>query len=167
MRKPKKRPPVAFKFYTEKDYDFFLNLSREYSDNNAIAKIILYRINTVKTKSHSLYGESKSFQKEFLAPIELNVTMETSETTTEFMGKSSIYNEKINSLKFGVYIQELEEKNVTINRGDFFLYNDGEKDRQFEITKVDNIKSNNSSLGFKPAYVLIESTMVLENAIKL
>ena len=163
MRKPTKKAPTKFKFYSEKDFNRDLRYSREFSTADAIAKIILYRINTVKTKSHKLYGESKVFQKEFLKPIELSVTMVVDDPTTKFMASNGIFNERIDLIKFGVYKEELDEKDCHINRGDFFIYFDGDKERKFEITKISNVESNNSTLGYKPFFTLIEGTQALDD----
>lgn len=164
MRKPKKIAPKKLNFYLESDFTYELSLSREYSDSDAIAVIILYRIDTVKTVSNNIYGESKAKDKKYLEPIELNVTLEITTPETAYKSKTGIFDEKINKLIFGIYKQELDEKNCIINRGDFFKYFDGEKDRTFEITKVSNIDSNNSTLGYKPYYKLVESVMVLDDA---
>lgn len=167
MRKPSKKAATKFKFYGERDFDIDLRYSREFSDTDATAKITLYRVNTVKTKSHKLYGESKVFQKQFLKPIELNITMTIDDPTIKFMSNGGVYNERIDLIKFGVYKEELEEKNCTMNRGDFFIYFDGDKERNFEITKITNVESNNSTLGYKPFFSIIEATQVLEDVFKI
>lgn len=166
MPKPKKTAPVRFKFYSDVDYNLDLHYSREFSDSDAIAKIILYRINSVTTKTHNLYGEAKAKNKKFLEPIELNVTMTVGDITNKFTSKNGINRENIDKLTFGIYKDELTEKNnISINRGDFIKYFDGEKERIFEISKVDNINSNNSTLGFKPFFITVEATMSLDNVI--
>lgn len=164
-RKPKKQAPTPFTFYNEKDYQSDLMYSREFSNQDAIAKIILYRIDTVQTKTSNIYGEAKAKNKKFLPPIDLNVTMIIDDISNSFMSKNGINRENINLLKFGVFQDEMEEKSVSINRGDFLKYFDGEKYRIFEITKVSNINSNNSMYGYKPFFIEVESTMSLSNVI--
>ncbi len=161
MRKSKKQPITQYKYYGNKDYTYELSLAREYSDADAIAKIVLYRIDIVKSKSHSLYGESRLKDKRFLEPIELNVTTNIDDIT------GGLYNESIGIFKFGVYIQELEEKgNIEIKRGDYYKYFDGDKERVFEVTKSSNINTANSQIGYKPIYIIVEGQYLRDRNIE-
>lgn len=164
-RKPKNKTPKDYKYYNQKDFDYELSLSREFSDEDAIAIIMLYRVNIVESKVHSLYGEAKNKEKKFLRPIELNITLNMGDTQTNFMNDGTLFNEEYSDISFGVYLQELEEKNCEINRGDLFKYFDGEKERWFEVETSENIKSNNSLLGFKPMYKKVTAVHVKEDVV--
>lgn len=167
MRKPTKKAPIKFKNYGEKDYQYELAMVRAYSDADAIANIILYRVDTIKSRVHNVYGEAKASEKKFLTPIDLNITLEIGDNKTEFIASNGIFRESFGNIKFGVYKDELEEKSCVINRGDFFTYFDGNKDRTFEITKVSNMDSNNSSLGYKATYILVEAVHVTKNVVDI
>jgi hypothetical protein len=164
-KKLKKQAPTPFKFYGEKDFLADQDYAREFSNQDAIAIITLYRIDSLKSVTSSIYGEAKAKDKKFLTPISLNVTMEMDKSENEYMAEVGINRENINMVKFGVYKDELDEKNVSINRGDYFKYFDGEKYRNFEITAVSNVNSNNSMIGYKPYFITCEATMVLNNVV--
>jgi hypothetical protein len=162
-----KKSPIKFKNYGEKDFEYELAMVREYSDADAIASIILYRVDIVKSRVHNVYGEAKASEKKFLTPIDLNITLEIGDSKTDFIASNGIFRESFENIKFGVYKDELEEKSCTINRGDFFTYFDGNKDRTFEISKVSNMDSHNSSLGYKSTYILVEAVHVTKNVIDI
>jgi hypothetical protein len=166
MAKLKKKAPTDFTFYGEKEQNFFLELSKEFSNSSALAKIILYRIDIKNTKSHSLYGESKAKNKTYLTPIELNMTVISYDIDDKFVSKEGINSQMIGKFTFGVYKDELNEKNCEIKRGDFVSYFDGEKERNFEVTNVSNISSKNSMLGYKPNSIVVDCTMVLSDVFK-
>ncbi len=163
MRKPKKKAPTEFLNYNEQDWLADFEYVKEYSNTDAIAKILLYRIDLVTTKSHKLYGESKPKDKKYLPPVELSVTLNLDEIKTEFKAIDGLYREGVGIFNFGLYLQDLESKDVQINKGDFVKYFDGQKDRFYEVTTVTNINSNNSIIGYKPTYILVGATMVTEN----
>lgn len=166
MAKLNKKPITDFQFYGEKENNFFLDLSKEYSNSSAIAKVVLYRIDIKNTKSHKLYGETKSKNKTYLPPIELNITIIDFEIDTNFKSKEGIQSQMVNKFKFGIYKDELNNKNCEIKRGDFITYFDGETERSFEINDVSNIASKNSLLGYKPNSLIIDCTMVLSDVFK-
>ncbi len=166
MRKPKKQEPTVYSFFGEAEWAMQKEWSREFSKTSGgVAKVMLYRVNTVVTKSHSLYGETKVKNKKFLSPIELQVSLSIEEIKTEYVSKGGIFKETVNGFTFGVYLDELEEKSVGINKGDFVKHFDGEKYHFYEVSFADNIKSNNSLMGYKPIYMLVHGIMVLDNVI--
>jgi hypothetical protein len=123
-------------------------------------------MNVVKTKTHALYGESKLKDKTFLPPIELNVTLTIDDISTDYLTTGGLYNESIGTFKFGVYIEELEEKNIKIMFGDYIKYFDGDKERMFEVNKVSQINSNHSLLGYKPLYVEVSCNYIRDKNIE-
>ncbi len=166
MQKPTKKAPTPFKYYSEKDFVYEQMFSREYSDTDAIAIIRLYRMDIVKSSVHRIYGEAKPSQKKFLTPIEMNVTITLGDLEHNNIVSSGINRQNPSSVELGIYKEEMEEKNVTINKGDFFAYFDGERERFYEIITVSNIASNNSMLGYKPFYMTFTAVHVLRDAIE-
>ena len=128
-------------------------LSQEYFTEMNEFFILLFRIDIAKTKK-DMYGETFPDDKVFLEPIKLNIvlTIDDSETT-----KVSRTTTESNKLTFGAYTKELEDKKIQILRGDYFIYDDKNNKRFYEITKVSNINTNNSVNGEKPYYVNVES----------
>lgn len=166
MSKLKKKSVTPYKFYTDKDLELDFQMGMEFSNDDAIAKVTLYRIDIKNTKTHNLYGETKAKNKQFLTPIELNVTINELEIEDNFKAKEGIKHQNIGKLTFGVYKNELENKKCDIKIGDFISYFDGEKDRNFEVTNVSNIASNNSILNYKPMYMNVTCVMVLSDVFK-
>lgn len=162
-RNTNKTPKNIFDFYSETDAMFDRSVSREFSFTDAKNSITLYRIDIVKSKSKNFYGESKPSEKKILDPVELNIVLDIGDIDNEYRAEIGIHEQRINKFSFGVYIDDLEEKNVTINRGDYFIYNDGDKKRVYEITIVSNIDTKNSLMGDKPMYKLVEATQVKED----
>ena len=114
----------------------------------------------------TLYGDvSDGNRPSFIASAKPGKALPFYEKFVKYLSDKGIYNESIGSFEFGVYLQELEEKNTEIKRGDFVKYFDGEKERFFEVSKSTNIKSNNSILGYKPIYTLVSAVYVKENVI--
>lgn len=166
MQKPHRKAPTPFKYYSEKDFNYDLMFSREFSDSDAIAVIRLYRIDVVKSHVHRVYGEAKPSQKRFLTPIEMNVTITIGDLEHNNIGGSGINRQNPSTVELGIYKEEMEEKNVNINKGDFFAYFDGERERFYEIVTVSNIASNNSTIGYKPFYMTFTAVHVLRDAIE-
>ncbi len=167
MKKAKHKLPTQFLMYGELDYNYELSLSREFSDADAIAKILLYKINIVQTKTHSLYGESKFKDKKFLKPVELNVSLTIGDIKQNYLMPNGLYDETVDSFSFGVYLEELDEKNIAFTIGDYIKYYDGDKDRYYEVSRVSQIKHAKSMLGYKPTFTKIDCVYVRDKNLEL
>ena len=165
IRKPS--PPIqTYAFYTEKEDDYYLQMSKEFTSMNSSKNITLYAVNIVKTQKDDLYGEATASEKKFMKPVVLSVTIEMEPPETKSLtSNGQLNNTKIPVFKFGVWLSDLKDKQVSIKRGDYVKYFDGELERFFEVYSASNIKTLNSLLGVKPAYQSIECTMVLGNVI--
>ena len=166
-KKPNKKPREPFFHYNQNDFDYDTMMGREFWSVDSNFKVMLYRIDVVKTKTHELYGAVYKNDKKFLTPIELTITLNIGNTTNNFLSQNGIVNESLESFKFGVYLQELEEKNCHIKRGDYVKYFDGRVERFFEVTTASNIDTNNSAYGFKPLYKTIECIYVKKDSLPM
>ena len=71
-------------------------------------------------------------------------------------------------LSFGVYLKELEEKQVDIDRGDIIEYNmSGQKNRYYEVENANNVtdETNKTIGGFKPYWKRITAVPVKEDVV--
>ena len=71
-------------------------------------------------------------------------------------------------ISFGVYLKELEEKQLEINRGDYIEYNmSGEKSRFYEVESANNVsdETKKSIGGFKPYWKRITGVPVKEDVV--
>lgn len=161
MAKKKSKPTSPYGLYNSEDFNYQQMMTQTYFNTYVNWKIMLYRINTIKSVKNSIYGESKPTDKEFLTPVEITIIPTIGDVEMEYKGKDGINNQKINNFTFGVYKEELTNKNLTIKNGDYVIYNDGETNRVYEIITVSELDTNNSAYGFKPFYKNIKCKLVL------
>lgn len=157
-------------FMNNDSFDLEVMYGREYLKTDINHKITLHRINITKSKTHNLYGQSKPSDKKFLPPVELNVMPTIEESTQKYYGDTSggITRDDSGNLIFGVFLKELEEKNVEINRGDIISYNmSGYKNRYYEVESANNVTdtTNLTIAGFKSVHKKIISVPVKEDVI--
>ena len=126
--------------------DLNVMYGRQFIITDNIQKVYLYKINVIETKSHSLYGQTKSKDKVFNKPILLHVMLDVDNTKQEQYGGSGLVRDDTGNLTFGVYLQELEENNIEIDRGDIIRYNmSGEKNRFYEVESANNVTDTNEN----------------------
>jgi hypothetical protein len=164
-KKPKNKNREPFFHYTQNDFEYDIMMGREFWSVDSNFKLTLYRVDIVKSKTHEIYGSVYKDDKKFLTPIELTITLTIGNITNNFLSQTGIVNETFENFRFGVYLQELEEKNCQIKRGDYVKYNDGKIDRYFEVTSISNIDTNNTAYGFKPLYKMVECIYVKKDSL--
>ena len=153
----KKRTPItrSNKFFSGEDFRLDVEIGREYFTDLGMT-ISLFKVNYKKTKTHDLYGESKAFEKIVNPPIELRVRLEIEAGETKYLAPGGLKKEFAGNLNFTVYENELEEKNITIQEGDFVGYNDGGRMRYWEVYNAEQINvSNARTMGGKDSYYRI------------
>lgn len=165
QKKSKSKPRDPFMFYHENDFNYEVSLVQNYYKTDSSFKVILYRVDIVKSKVHSLYGEAKAQDKKILDPVELTAVLNIGDVSTTNQSEIGISRETFESFSFSVFLSELSEKDVEIRRGDFILYNDGNSSNFFEITKTTNIQTKNTMYGFKPFYFGVQCTLVKDDAL--
>lgn len=159
LKKLKSKSTLKSGFYKEKDYQNELKQIRNYWTKDVGFRITLYRIDTVKSETMNIYGESKAKNKKFIAPVSLVVSFQIGATTNRFIAKSGINKQEYETFDFNVFIVELEEKKISINAGDYILFNDGQAERFFEITTISNINTTNTIGAFRPFFQHITATL--------
>lgn len=155
-------------FMSDNSFNLEIMYGRHYLSNDVKFSINLYRINIIETKSHDLYGQSKTKDKEFFPPVKLNVLLDIEDNNQDSYGSdpNGLVREDSGNLVFGVYIDELKENNTEINRGDIVEFNQsGEKNRYYEVDAANNISdvSSQSIGGFKPYYKKIVAHPIKED----
>jgi hypothetical protein len=152
-------------FYGASDFNYEMSMIEEYWTVDNRYKVVLHSIDIVKSKVHSVYGEAKSRDKKFLAPVELSASVVIGQSTTKYLSGAGMAKEEVESFEFSVFISELEAKGVSIKRGDFVNFFDGKTPRIYEVTTVTNITTNNTAGGYKPFYVKCTGVLVKDDAI--
>lgn len=146
-------------FYNQKDFEADIRMSKEYINEDMGLFIHLFSINITDSKK-DIYGESMPSEKEFLEPIKLSAFVSISKSEFSKLGNNMVTNENTESVKFGIYLDEIEKLNLDPKKGDFILYDDNQTKRFFEVNTITNITTNNQMYNYKPFFKEVTSTYV-------
>lgn len=146
-------------YYNQKDYQVDLRMSKEYIDEDMGLFIYLFPINITASKK-DIYGESMPSEKEFGEPLKLSAFISLSKSETSKLGGTMLTNESMETVKFGIFLDEIEKTNSDPKKGDFILYDDNQTKRFFEINTITNITTSNQMYNYKPFFKEITSTYV-------
>ena len=157
-------------FMTENSFDLDVAYGRNYLQTDNVQKVKIHKINVITTKTHKLYGQTKAKDKKFMAPVPLNVMIGVDGVTQEYYGggKGGITREDTGPLHFGVYLKELKEKEIEIDRGDIVEYNmSGLKNRYYEVESADNVidATEKTIGGFKSYWKKVIAIPVKEDVV--
>lgn len=146
-------------YYNQKDYLIDLRMSKDYIDEDMGLFIYLFSINITASKK-DVYGESLPSEKEFAEPVRLNAFVSLSKSETSKLGGTMLVNETMETVKFGIFLDELEKTEVDPKKGDYVLYDDNQTKRFYEINTITNITSSNQMYNYKPFFKEITATYV-------
>jgi hypothetical protein len=157
-------------FMTQNSFDLDIMYGRNYLKADNPQFIILHRVNINQTQVHALYGQAKTKDKKFLAPVKISVMVDVEDGKQDYYGagQGGITRDDTGNLRFGVYLKELEELQVEINRGDFIEYNmSGEKRRFYEVETANNVTDETKKTigGFKTYWKLVTGVPVKEDVV--
>lgn len=157
-------------FMTENSFDLDVMYGRNFLQTDNTQEIILHKINIIETKSHSLYGQTKTRDKKFMPPVRISVMVNVEASAQQNYGDNlgGIVRDDTGNLSFGVYLKELEEKQIDIDRGDIIEYNmSGQKNRYYEVENANNVtdETNKTIGGFKPYWKKITAVPVKEDVV--
>ncbi len=141
-------------FMTDNSFNLDIMYGRNYLETDNVQEVIIHKINILNTKSHALYGQTKTKDKKFLPPVRIKVMITVEEGKQGYYGANpgGITRDDSGNIRFGVYLKELEEKQIEIDRGDIIEYNlSGEKNRFYEVESANNVtdETNKTIGGFK------------------
>ena len=157
-------------FMSENSFNLDISYGRNYLQSDVVHEVEVYKVNVIKSKSHNLYGQSKPQDKVFFPPVRIKVmiTIETNDQTYYGGNEGGIVRDDTGNLVFGVYIKELEENNIDIQRGDYIGYNmSGIKTRFYEVENANNVTdvTDKTIGGFKPYWKKITAIPIKEDVI--
>lgn len=155
-------------YFDDNMLDLELEYRMDYISNDINHTIKYYELDIVNTEKHKLYGESKPTSKKFKNPVEINILPSIEDNKQAFYGNidNGIIREDSGNLTCMIFIKELENKNVTIKRGDIITYNlSGLKNRMYEIIFADNVSDVTSKTlgGFIPIFKKVIGSPVKED----
>lgn len=141
-------------FFSKDDVSLNIDWGRDYLESDIPASVLLFRIDRVKTKVDSLYGETRASEKIVLNPVELRVKMNIEDEDAEFIGDSLLQKHNAGQLIFTVYQKELDEKEVKITRGDYVGFKNSKNNfTYYEVNDADiNNVSNSKTIGGLDAF---------------
>ena len=157
-------------FMTQNSFDLDVMYGRNFLQTDNAQEVIIHRVNVIETKSHALYGQTKAKDKKYLPPVRISVMVNVEDGKQENYGTNpgGIARDDTGTISFGVYLKELEEKNIEINRGDIVEYNmSGEKSRYYEVDNANNVPDETKKTigGFKSYWKRVTGTPVKEDVV--
>ena len=157
-------------FMTNNSFDLDVMYGRNFLQTDNAQTVIIHKINLIESKSHALYGQAKTKDKKFLAPVQISVMVTIDDGKQEYYGgnQGGIARDDSGNISFGVYLKELEEKQFEIDRGDIVQYNmSGEKNRYYEVESANNVTDETKKTigGFKPYWKKIVGVPVKEDVV--
>lgn len=159
-------------FMSENSFNLDVMYGRNFisTDNHQTVKV--HRINIIETKTHSLYGQAKSKDRKYLPSVEIDVMISIEDGSQSFYGDESggISRDDSGNISFGVYLAELNEKEIDIKRGDIIEYNlSGERNRFYEVENANNVNDTTSKTigGFKSYWKKITAVPVKDDVISI
>jgi len=157
-------------FVTNNSIELDIMYGRNFLETDNAQEVRIHKINIIETKTHPLYAQAKTRDKKFFPPVTLSVMVNVEEGKQDYYGgnQGGITRDDSGNISFGVYLKELEEKQLEINRGDIVEYNmSGEKSRYFEVESANSVsdETKKSIGGFKPYWKRITGVPVKEDVV--
>ena len=129
-------------FMSNNSFDLDVMYGRSYLQTDNVQMVTIHKINVIETKSHTLYGQSKAKDKKYMSPVRISAMVTIEEGKQKNYGdyQGGIVRDDTGNITLGVYLKELEEKQLEIDRGDIIEYNmSGEKNRYYEVDTANNV----------------------------
>ena len=143
------------KFFSQDDFDINIQMGQEYLHDDLNMKLVLYRVDRIKTDTDSVYAEVGKDEIKFFPPVEFNALVKIDEPkNTTYKNGVMRYLEPGN-LTLSVYINHLQELGIDIKYGDFVGYPDSEdRLRYYTVSNDGKVTSDNKHkmFGYKPHY---------------
>lgn len=145
---------VDSRFFDKSDLNLEIEIGRDYLKSDIPATVLFYKIDYRKTKTHSLYGETRASEKVVLDPVELQVRFTVEDSEGGFLRGGEISRHIAGDLIFTIYEEEINDKKVDIKRGDFIGLKNGKgKTQYYEIYDADTMNvANNRTIGGLESY---------------
>lgn len=119
---------MARLFVTQREYDYFSDLTKEVIKDINAQRIIVYPISELKTKAHGVYDEA--IKKIFDNPIAIEALVDNSFEKDTVINQFGI--DKNFKIEVFVHYRDMVERGINICIGDYFTFSDV----VFEITEA-------------------------------
>ena len=140
---------MARLFITQREIDFFNDISKEVIKDIVGQQIIYWPVSTLKTKIHPVYNEA--VKKIFENPIKIDALVGQPNWET----KMTVFGpEQVNKLEVYVQARDLLQKGIEVSEGDYFTYGQ----QAYEIVSALNMNNYfgqiEHDIGFKLVGIL-------------
>lgn len=155
-------------FYSDNDFNYEMNIGRNYLEQDVNQSVILYEVDLEKSNLDTLYNETKVGDLVFKVPVELHVLYNIEQSELRAYEKSNnmgVY-VKGGKLSFGVYQSTLDELNADIKIGDYIGIQVTPTHREYYTVTNDgrnNFDNAHSVFGTKPSWRTITCAYVDNN----
>jgi hypothetical protein len=141
-------------FMSDESFDLDVMYGRTWLVSDNVQEVFIHKINIIETKSHNLYGQTKAINKKFFNPVKISafVNVGANQQSNYADEKNGIPRNDTGNITLNIYLKELEEKDLVIDRGDIIQYNiSGEKNRYYEVDNAMNVtdSTENTRGGFR------------------
>jgi len=157
------------KFFGSEDYDLDLNMGEEWLHGDMNFTLVLYRVDSQKTKTDDVYGEALTDGIKFLPPVEFKAFVQVMAPENKNLGNSKIGQMEPGNIRISVYQKHLEELNIDINLGDYIGYYETEnRVRYYSVSNDGRVVSDNRHTygGYKPFFRTIVASYVTNDEFK-
>jgi hypothetical protein len=154
------------KFFGSDDYQLDISMGEEWLYGDMNFTLVLYRVDSRKTKTDDVYGEALKDGIKFLPPIEFKAYVQISAPENKQIAGNKINQTEPGNLRISVYQKHLEELGVDINLGDYIGYFETEdRIRYYTVNNDGRVVSDNKHnyAGYKPYYRTIVASAVIDN----
>lgn len=157
-------------FMNENSFELDVMYGRNFLQTDNAQSVRIHKIDIIETKTHDLYGQAKTKDKKFFPPVQISVMVTIADGQQEYYGgnRGGIVREDSGNISFGVYLAELKEKQLEIDRGDIIEYNmSGEKNRYYEVESANNVNDETQKTigGFKNYWKRVVGVPVKEDVV--
>jgi hypothetical protein len=155
-------------FMSDESFDLDIMYGRTWLVSDNVQEVYIHKINIIETKTHSLYGQTKATNKKFFTPVKISAFVKVDPNQQSNYGdeKNGIPRNDTGNITLNIYLKELEEKDLVIDRGDIIQYNmSGEKNRYYEVDNAMNVtdSSENTRGGFRTVIRKVTGVPVKED----
>ena len=154
------------KFFGGEDYALDIGMGEEWLEGDMNFTLVLYKVDKRKTKTDDVYGEALEDGIQFLPPVEFKGYVKILPPTNLMLGGSRINQSEPGNLQVSVYQQTLDDREISIDFGDYIGYYETEsRVRYYSVVDDGRVNSDNKHTygGYKPFYRTILATYVNDN----
>ena len=159
-------------FMTESSFALDVEIGRHFLETDVVYLVKIHKINIITSdlddEDDDPYGQTKPADKKFFPPVQINAMVNIGDQEQKFFTEGGIVRDDTGPIRVGIYLAELEEKKLVIDRGDIVEYNlSGDRPRFYEVENAENVvdTTKKTIAGFKPYWKEITAIPIKEDVV--